>query len=88
VTRWPTRKLPEPIEPPEWVRVFHPEAWAEPDEHERRMAGDRGLPEEYRRWHAERRWHAAKRAWCSEHPEYDWLAELQQRRERRRAARG
>jgi hypothetical protein len=48
------------------------------------MAGGHGLPPEYRRWHAERRWHEARRAWCEANPEYDWLAELRERRERRR----
>jgi hypothetical protein len=88
VTRWPSRRPAEPVEPPAWVRHFDPAAWAEPDEHERRMAGEHGLPPAYRCWHAERRWHAAKRAWYAANPEFDWLEELRARRERRRAASG
>jgi hypothetical protein len=83
VTRWPPRLLPPSIEPPEWYRVFHEQTWAEPDEQELRM-GD--LPDGYRRWHRERRWYAARRDWCLQHPEYDWLAELQLRFATRRAA--
>jgi hypothetical protein len=37
------------------------------------MTGEHGLPEEYRRWHAERRWHEAKRAWYREtRPSTGW----------------
>jgi len=85
VTRWPRRLPPAPVEPPEWFRVFHEQAWAEPDEQERSMGA---LPDSYRRWHRERRWHAARRAWMADHPEYDFLEELRERRARRRAASG
>jgi hypothetical protein len=89
VTRWPRRLPPPRIEPPEWVRVFHREAWSEPDEWERQMAGDRGLPEEFRRWHAERRWVEARNDWYRQHPEADHrLEDLLARRERRRAGAG
>jgi hypothetical protein len=47
------------------------------------MGGER-LPPDIRRWHRERRWHAARREWILANPEYDWLAELRERRERRR----
>jgi hypothetical protein len=51
------------------------------------MAGGHGLPEEFRRWHAERRWHTARNAWYLEHPEADHrLEDLIARRARRRAA--
>lgn len=50
------------------------------------MAGGRGLPEEYRRWHAERRWHRARNEWFKKHPEADdRVEELRARRVRRRA---
>lgn len=75
------RRPPAPVEPPAWVRVFDPDAWAEPDEQEQQMAGDRGLPPEVRRWHAERRWCAAVNGWYREHPEADRRAqELQEAR--------
>jgi len=88
VTRWPRRRPPESIEPPAWYRHLDPAAWAAPDEQELLMAGGHGLPPEYRRWHAERRWREARREWCIANPEYDWLQELLDRRERRRAASG
>jgi hypothetical protein len=56
---------------------------SEPDEWELQMGGER-LPPDIRRWHQERRWHAARREWILANPEYDWLAELRERRERRR----
>ena len=86
VTRWPRRVMPEPVEPPAWVRTFDPAGWAVPDELERRMGA--GLPEECRRWHAERRWHLARNLWFNEHPEADRrLEEIRGRIARRRAAR-
>jgi hypothetical protein len=75
-----------PVEPPAWVRYFDRAAWSEPDEWERQMAGERGLPEELRRWHAERRWHAARNDWYRQHPEADnRLEEMIERRRRRQA---
>jgi hypothetical protein len=55
------------------VRVFHRDAWAEPDELERGM-GD-GLPESFRRWHAERRWHEARNDWYRANPDADYRLE-------------
>jgi hypothetical protein len=50
------RRPPAPEEPPAWVRTFDPASWADPDDQELRMAGSGPLPDEARRWHAERRW--------------------------------
>jgi hypothetical protein len=73
-------------EGPAWVRTFDPAGWAVPDELERRMGA--GLPEECRRWHAERRWHLARNLWFNEHPDADRrLEEIRGRIARRRAAR-
>ena len=90
MARW--RVLPGRIEPPEWYRNFHREAWETPDEHEQRMIdGWRGhlgqWPAHLHYWHAERRWHEAKYAYRREHPD---LAEQEfddivtRHRERRR----
>jgi hypothetical protein len=85
VTRWPRRLPPPRIEPPEWVRVFHREAWSEPDEWERNMAGSGVLPEYMQEWHAHRRWVEATNAWYKQHPEADnRLEDLIARREQRR----
>lgn len=68
------RRLVEPlrIEPPEWYRTFHPQAWDEPDGQERAMMdGSRGYgpwPDELHRVHAERRWGEAKHAYRQQHP--------------------
>lgn len=83
MTRWPRRLPPAPVEPPAWFHTFDPAAWSEPDEWELQMGGER-LPPDIRRWYRERRWHAARREWILANPEYDWLAELRERRERRR----
>lgn len=77
------------VEPPAWVRVFDRADWSEPDAWESQMAGDRGLPDGFRRWHAERRWHEARNEWYREHPEADdRLEQLRARVARRRAASG
>jgi len=87
VTRWPARRRDPPPEPLAWVRAFEPERWTEPDEQELLMAGDHGLPEDVRRWHAERRWNAAVNDWYRQHPGADHrLEDLIQRRRWRRAA--
>jgi hypothetical protein len=93
VTRWPRRLPPAPVEPPEWVRVFHPEAWAEPDDYELQMTAglaEAGCHERLaicRRWHAERRWCAAMNAWYRQHPEADRrFEELLEQRTRRLAS--
>jgi hypothetical protein len=66
--------------------VFDRDAWTEPDAWELLMAGNRGLPEEYRRWHAQRRWVEAANAWYRQHPEADYrLEELRAQRAQRRA---
>jgi hypothetical protein len=81
------RRMPDPrVTVPEWVRVFHLEDWQEPDEWEQSMAGGGVLPEEFRRWHAERRWHQARNDWYREHPECDDRLEemIARRRERLR----
>lgn len=60
------------IEPPEWYRVFHPEAWDEPDAQEQAMIDGcpsmRPWPADVHRWHAERRWSTAKHAYRQQHP--------------------
>jgi hypothetical protein len=65
-----------PIEAPEWYRVYHPEAWDEPDEQERRMLagctaalGSEWMADRHR-WHAERRWHEAQHAYRQAHPAF------------------
>jgi hypothetical protein len=69
------------------VRVFHRDAWAEPDEQERLMGDD--LDERFRRWHAERRWHAARNEWYRQNPDADYrLEDLRERIAQRRAASG
>ena len=81
MARW--RERHGRIEPPEWYRNYHPEAWDTPDEHElRMMAGNLGLPwpAELHRMHAERRWAQAKYAYEVAHPafatqEFDALIE-------------
>jgi hypothetical protein len=66
--------------------VFDRDAWSEPDEWERQLAGGHGLPEEHLLWHARRRWIEAVNAWYKAHPEADRrLEELRLRRARRRA---
>lgn len=65
-----------PIEPPEWYRNFHPEAWDEPDDHERNMlAGCTALfgsdwAADRHRIHAERRWAEAKHVYRQAHPAF------------------
>lgn len=65
-----------PIEAPEWYRVYHPEQWDEPDEHERLMLagctaalGSEWVADRHR-WHAERRWHEAQHAYRQQHPQF------------------
>ena len=69
---WRRRDLePARIEGPEWYRVFHPEAWDEPDAQEQSMInGSLGCPwpEELHRWHSERRWEQAKYRYRQAHP--------------------
>lgn len=67
------RREPPRIEAPEWYRNYHPEAWDEPDEQERRMlAGCGALGPEWvagrHRMHAERRWQEAKHRYRQDHP--------------------
>lgn len=72
------RKPVEPahMEPPEWYRNYHPEAWDEPDNQERRMlAGCTALlGSEWvavrHQWHAERRWYEAQHAYRQAHPAF------------------
>jgi hypothetical protein len=83
VARW--REAPERFEPPEWYRVYHPEAWDEPDAQEQAMidgcAGYKAWPDsEESRWpdwpqwlhehHARRRWGQAQHAYRQQHPAF------------------
>lgn len=62
MARW--RAAAGRIEPPEWYRNFHPEAWDEPDSQEQQMIDGcpsmRPWPDDVHRWHAERRWGQAQ----------------------------
>ena len=63
---------PGRIEAPEWYRVFHPEAWDEPDAQEQAMIDGcpsmRPWPADVHEWHARRRWGEARHAYQHEHP--------------------
>ena len=87
MARW--RSAPARVEPPEWYRNFHPEAWGEPDAEEIRMtAGCPGdmLPRLHDH-HSRRRWHEAKCAYRRAHPQLatQELEDLMQRARERRA---
>jgi hypothetical protein len=74
------------IEPPEWYRNYHPEAWDQPDGHEQSMINGSGT-----RWpdcadgspgwlafhdvHARRRWQQAKHTYRQAHPAF-WSQEF------------
>jgi hypothetical protein len=66
VSRWPKREAPPRVEPPAWLRVFDPAAWATPDEVERDLG--EGLGDAHRAWHAKRRWVEARNQWFRETP--------------------
>ena len=61
---------PAHIEPPEWYRNYHPEAWDEPDDEEIRMTA--GCPDQMMEFlhdhHSRRRWHQAKYAYRQQNP--------------------
>jgi hypothetical protein len=90
MTRWPARKRPEaPAEPPSWVRVFIPEDWAAPDARELSMEGPAGATDPtWVDWHRWRRWMDAVNVWYDQHPERDFIDDLLERRQARRAAHG
>jgi hypothetical protein len=72
VARWRRQDEGQRIEPPEWYRVFHPEAWDEPDSQEQLMiAGCLSMqpwPADLHEWHSRRRWHQAQNAYLKDHP--------------------
>ena len=83
------------IEPPEWYRNFHPEAWDEPDAQEQSMMdGCRGFgewPDYLHDHHARRRWHEAQYAYRQTHPalaEQEFQALVNGELEARRRERG
>jgi hypothetical protein len=74
MARWRGQDEGQRIEPPEWYRNFHPEAWDEPDDWEQRMIDGcpsmRPWPEDVHRWHAERRWGQAQHKYRQQHPAF------------------
>jgi hypothetical protein len=84
VAKWRPAESPR-IEPAEWYRNYHPEAWDEPDAQERSMmAGSKGYgpwPAELREIHARRRWEQARYDYRRSHPDLaeQEFAELQAR---------
>jgi hypothetical protein len=73
MAKWRPADSPR-IEPPEWYRNYHPEAWDEPDRQERSMmAGSQGYgewPAELHEMHARRRWEQAKHEYRQGHPAF------------------
>jgi hypothetical protein len=73
VARWKA-STSGPIEPPEWYRNFHPEAWDEMDAQERAMfdgsPGWRPWPDYLHEIHARRRWMEAQHAYRQAHPAF------------------
>jgi hypothetical protein len=70
VARW-RGKVPQRVEPPEWYRNYHPEAWDEPDAQERAMMAGWNIgpwPEWLHDHHSRRRWGEAKYAYRQAHP--------------------
>jgi hypothetical protein len=79
------KQLPPPhIEPHEWYRNYHPEAWDEPDAHEQAMmngcSGRRCWPHsppsrwpDWPQWlheaHSRRRWQEARYGYLQDHPD-------------------
>jgi hypothetical protein len=96
-TRWPRRLPPAPIEPPEWVRVFHPDDWRDLEDEAEWRRANRGLEEACPGrlqldldWRARVRWCQAVNDWYREHPGADRRFEdlLQRRRRRRQGGSG
>ena len=77
MSRWPRRQLPAVREePPEWVRVFHPEHWRDPAEDAHWRSVNPGLEEACPGrlqagldWRAKCRWNTARLKWFEEHPD-------------------
>lgn len=71
MARW-RGKAAARVEPPEWYRNYHPEAWDEPDELElRMMAGSAAYgpwPDELHDYHSRRRWHEAQHRYRQANP--------------------
>lgn len=70
MARWRWVEPPH-IEAPEWYRVFHAEAWDEPDGQELAMTGGvnlAGTDGELHQYHAQRRWHEAQHEYRRTHP--------------------
>jgi hypothetical protein len=69
---WRKPSEPPHIEPPEWYRNYHPEAWDEPDAQEQAMIDGCPSMRPWPAWlhaeHARRRWQLAKFAYRQDHP--------------------
>jgi hypothetical protein len=63
-----------PIEPPEWYRNYHPEAWDEMDAQEQSMFDGspnwRPWPDYLHKIHSHRRWNEAKFRYRQENPAF------------------
>jgi hypothetical protein len=88
---WRKPVSPARIEPPEWYRTYHAEAWDEPDGQEQAMVDGCPSAWPWPDWlhdhHSRRRWHEAKHAYRQEHPALaeQEFADLIERHGKRRA---
>jgi hypothetical protein len=90
MARW-RGKAPARIEPPEWYRNYHAEAWDEPDGQEKSMMAGchpSSWPAELHDYHSRRRWAEAQYRYRQANPllAEQELADILNRRAARRDA--